>query len=71
MTAFWTLCAVVCSVIGFTDAVFAGNAGEALVSAALGGFMFVNSVQVLFAAGRRSRPLLDITPPSDTAETAD
>ena len=45
MTAFWTLCAVVCSAIGFTDAVFAGNAGEALVSAALGGFMFVNSVQ--------------------------
>lgn len=71
MTAFWTLCAVVCSAIGFTDAVFAGNAGEALVSAALGGFMFVNSVQVLFAVGRRSRPLTDVTPPSDTVETAD
>lgn len=71
MTAFWTLCAVVCSAIGFTDAVFAADAGEALVSAALCGFMFINSIQVLFASGRRSRPIVDVIPPSDTAETAD
>ncbi len=71
MTCFWTLCAVLCSAIGLTDAVYAANVGEALVSVALGGFMFLNSVQVLFATGRRSRPLPGVTPPSDTAETAD
>lgn len=71
ITTFWALGAVVLNAIAFVDYVYAKNWGELLVSLALCFSMLLSAVQVLFAAGRRSRQLLDITPPSDTAETAD
>lgn len=73
MTAFWTLCATALSMIGFVDSAFQSDAGEAFVSLGLCIFMFVNSVQVLYARGRRTRrpAPAEPTPPSEPSETAD